>query len=105
MTSGERELICTDQFEWLMANRVQTVKETTIPPWTEVALSCRVMSHNHPPEGLTENLSDKVVLAKSINRPGDKEMASYVASTLPTNLWNWQQGSPLEPLPVSVNRT
>ena len=55
---------------FLMVSCVQTVRKTTIPLQTEAALSCRVTSHNHPPEWLTEDLSDKVVLASSINRPG-----------------------------------
>ena len=67
---GERELVCTDRFGPLMASRVQTIRKTNILPRTEVALSCRLMSHNHAPEGLIESLSDQVVLANSINRPG-----------------------------------
>ena len=55
-----------------MASRVQTIRRTTIPKQTEVALSCRLTSHNHAPEGLIENLSNQVVLANSINRPGAK---------------------------------
>ena len=69
VTIGERELVCTDRFGRLMASRVQTIRRTTIPPRTEVALSCRLTSHNHVPEGLIESLSDQVVLANSINRP------------------------------------
>ena len=72
VTIGERELVCTDRYGRLMASRVQTVKKVTIPPRTEVALSCRLTSHNHVPEGIIESLSDKVVLASSVNRPGVK---------------------------------
>ena len=55
-----------------MASRVQMIRKTTIHSRTEVALSCRLTSHNHAPEGLIESLSDKVVLANSINRAGAK---------------------------------
>ena len=55
-----------------MASSVQTIKKTTIPPQIEVALFCHLTSHNHAPEGLIESLSDKVVLANSINQPGAK---------------------------------
>ena len=72
VTIGERELVCTDRYGRLMASRVQTVKKITIPPRTEVALSCRLTSHNHAPEGIIESLNDKVVLANSVNRPGVK---------------------------------
>ena len=43
-----------------------------MPPQTEVALSCRLTSHNHVPEELIESLSDQVVLANSINQSGLK---------------------------------
>ena len=55
-----------------MASRVQMIRKTTIHSRTEVALSCRLTSHNHAPEGLIESLSDKVVLANSINRAAAK---------------------------------
>ena len=54
-----------------MASRVQTVRKVTIPPKTEVALFCRLTSHNCAP-GLIESSSDKVTLAKSENRPCKK---------------------------------
>ena len=57
ITIGEHELVCTDRFGRLMASRVQTIRKTTIPPRTEVALSCRLTSHNHAPEGLIQSLS------------------------------------------------
>ena len=72
VTIRKRELVCTDRYGRLMASRVQTVKKITIPPRTEVNLSCRLTSHNHVPEGIIESLSDKVVLASSVNRPGVK---------------------------------
>ena len=72
VTFGGRELVCTDRYGRLMVSRVQTVRKVTIPPQTEVALSCRLTSHNYAPEGLIESSSDKVVLASSINRPGEK---------------------------------
>ena len=72
ITIGERELVCTDRFGRLMASRVQTIRKTTIPSRTEVAFSCCLMSHNHAPEGLVKSLSNQVVLANSINRPGSK---------------------------------
>ena len=72
MTIEERELICTDRFVRLTTSRVQTVRKATIPPRMEVAFSCRLASHNHAPERLNEGLSDKVVLANIINRPGAK---------------------------------
>ena len=72
MIIGERELVFTDRFGRLMVSRVQMVRKTTIPPWTEVALSSRLTSHNHAPEGMVEGLSDKVVLGNSIIRPGTK---------------------------------
>ena len=55
-----------------MASRMQTIKKTTIPPRKEVALSCCLTLHNYAPEGLIKGLSDKVVVANSINRPGAK---------------------------------
>ena len=73
VTFGGRELVCTDRYGRLMVSRVQTVRKVTIPPQTEVALSCRLTSHNYVPEGLIESSSDKVVLANSINRPGEKD--------------------------------
>ena len=72
ITIGKHELVCTDRFGRLMASCVQTIRKTIIPPRTEVVLPCRLTSHNHALEGLIESLSDKVVLANSINRPGAK---------------------------------
>ena len=57
VTIGERELVCTDWFGWLMASCVQTIRSTTITSQTEVPLSCRLTSHNHAPEGLIESQS------------------------------------------------
>ena len=72
VTIRERELVCTDRYEWLMASRVQTVKKITISLRIKVALSCQLTSHNHAPEGIIESLNDKVVLRNSVNRPGVK---------------------------------
>ena len=69
---GGGELVCTDWYGRLMASRVQMIKKVTIPPKTEIALSCRLTLHNCAPERLIESSSDKVVLANSINRPGEK---------------------------------
>ena len=41
VTFGGRELVCTDWYGRLMASWVQTIRKVTIPPKTEVALSCR----------------------------------------------------------------
>ena len=69
---GEHELVCTDQFGWLMASLVQTIKQTTFTPQTEVVLSCHLTTHNHAPEKLIESLSGQMVLANSISPPGAK---------------------------------
>ena len=55
-----------------MASQVQTIRKVTLSPKTEVALSCRLTSHNYAPKRFIESSSDKVVLANSINRPGEK---------------------------------
>ena len=55
-----------------MASRVQMIRKVTIPPKTEVFLSCGLTSHNYAPEELIESSSDNVVLANGINRPGEK---------------------------------
>ena len=72
VTVGERELVCTARFRRLMASHVQTTKKTIISLSTKVALFCRLTLHSHAPEGLIESLSDKVMFANSINRPGVK---------------------------------
>ena len=66
VTIGERELVCTDRYGWLMASRVHN------PPRAEVALFCRLTSYNHASEGIIKSASDKVVLSNSVNRPGVK---------------------------------
>ena len=94
VTIGERELVCTDRFRRLMASRVQTIRKTTIPPRTDVALSCRLTSHNHAPEGLIKSLSDQVVLANNINRPSARGDV-IVRCINPTN----------QPLELAAGRT
>ena len=61
VTLRGRELVCTDRYRRLMASRVQTIRKVTIPPKTEVAISCRLTSHNYAPEGLIESSSDSCV--------------------------------------------
>ena len=72
VTIGEHELVCTDQFERLIASHVQIIRRTAMPLQIKVALSCRLTSHNHAPERLIESLSHQVVLANSIKWPGAK---------------------------------
>ena len=64
-----------------MASRVQTVKEVIVPPKTEVALSCRLTSHNYTQKGLIESSGKQVALA---NRPGKKgsEIVRCISSQL-----------------------
>ena len=64
-----RQIECTDRHGRRLTSSVQLIRETTIPPETEMTLQCRVTAREHCPVGLIEGKADGLCLATSVNRP------------------------------------
>ena len=64
-----RQIECTDRHGRRLSSSVQLIRETTIPPETEMTLQCRVTAKEYCPVGLIEGKTDGLCLATSVNRP------------------------------------
>ena len=64
-----KEIECTDRHGRRLICSVQLVRDTTIPPETEMALPCRVTAKEYSPMGLIEGKTDGLLLASSLNCP------------------------------------
>ena len=64
-----RQIECMDRHGRQLTSSVQLVRETTIPPETEMTLQCRVTAKMPCPIGLIEGRTDGLCLATSVNQP------------------------------------
>ena len=64
-----RQIECTDRHGRQLTSSVQLVRETTIPPETEMTLQCRVTAKTPCPLDLIEGRTDGLCLATSVNQP------------------------------------
>ena len=65
----DKQIECTDRHGRRLSSSVQVIRETTIPPETEMTLQCRVRAHEYCPVGLIKGRTDGLCLATSANRP------------------------------------
>ena len=64
-----KQIECTDRHGRQLSSSVQLIRETTVPPETEMTLQCRVTAREYCPVGLIEGKADGLCLATSVNRP------------------------------------
>ena len=74
-----RQIECTDRHGRQLASSIQVIRETTIPPETEMTLQCRVTAREYCPVGLIEGRTDGLCLATSVNRPDHQAESWYGA--------------------------
>ena len=67
-----RELTCTDRHGRLLLSKVQILRDTMLPPNTEVLVNGKVNSQNFFPLGVVEAQQDGPMLAASVSRPDEK---------------------------------
>ena len=63
-----RQIECTDRHGRRLTSSVQLIRETTIPPETEMTLQCRVTAREHCSVRLIEGRTDGLCLGTSVNR-------------------------------------
>ena len=69
VTIDGRQIECTDRHGRQLISPVQLVRDTTVPPETEMTLQCRVTARMPCPIGLIEGRTDGLCLATSVNQP------------------------------------
>ena len=67
---GERAVACADKHGRRLTTKVQAKRAFTIPPFTETNVIGRVTTRNYPAMGVVEGVSNEILLAASVNRPG-----------------------------------
>jgi hypothetical protein len=65
-------ILCTDRHGRQLASSIQVVRDTSIPPGTEILITCRVTSKSYSPQGVVEGTDSRLLVAASISRPGKK---------------------------------
>ena len=67
-----RSLLCTDRHGRQLTCSIQVIRDTSIPPGTEMMVTCRVTSRDYTPQGVVEGTDRRLLVAASLNRPGQK---------------------------------